>query len=407
MRIGHGIAPIPVPDGSPMGGYADRRGRSNGVADQLEAHVVTAFDGRRRFALVVLDLVCVNVDLADAIQRALAGLEVDETWVCATHTHSGPETGCRPRGARTPAPWVEVVTAAARHAARDALAVEQPGTLTTSAVDVDGVASVRSRPDGARPVPVDVVSFRTEHGDLGGVLLVLPVHPTVLPAGSTVVSADLAGAARRAVATRLTGPGPAPWVVVATGAAGDISTRGVRRAADPAECARLGGVVAAAVLAAPGPAGAPRHADAVLTAQADLTLEPGAPPPVLPAATGAPASHQEETLRQAHALRRDADEPLLATVRAARICGVNLVGLPGEPFLGLRTRAVETLGDENVLLLGYVGGYLGYLPTREAFAGEPTYETVISPIGAGEAERLVDVGVGLLVLSRLGQSATS
>ncbi len=405
MRIGHGTAPIPVPDGSPMGGYADRRGRSSGVADRLEAHVVTAFDGRRRFALVVLDLVCVNVDLADAIQHALVDLAVDDTWVCATHTHSGPETGCRPQGDRTPAPWVEVVTAAARHAARDALAVEQPGTLTTAAVDVDGVASVRSRPDGVRPVPVDIVSFRTEHGDLGGVLLVLPVHPTVLPATSTAVSADLAGAARRATAARLAGSGPAPWVVVATGAAGDISTRGVRRAADAAECDRLGGVVADQVTAVLDPAGASARADAVLTAQADVVLEPGAPP-TGPVPTGAPASRQEETLRQAHTLRHSlgrADEPLLATVRAARIGGVNLVGLPGEPFLDLRTRAVETLGDETVLLLGYVGGYLGYLPTREAFAGEPTYETVISPISAGEAERLVDVGVGLLVLSRLGQ----
>ncbi|MPZ81685.1 MAG: hypothetical protein GEV28_15295 [Actinophytocola sp.] len=120
------------------------------------------------------------------------------------------------------------------------------------------------------------------------------------------------------------------------------------------------------------------------------------------------SARQEETLRQARRLRRSlghSDAPLPATVRAARLGSVGLVGLPGEPFLGLRSRAVETLGGEQVLLLGYVGGYVGYLPTREAFAGEPTYETVISAVAAGEPERLVDTGTGLLSL--LGQNSAS
>ena len=395
MRVGHGVAPIPVPDGSPMGGYVDRRTGSSGTADHLEAHVLSCAAGGRRFALVVLDLVCVNVDLADAVEHALAGLGVDEAWVCATHTHSGPETGCRPRGASTPAPWLEVCTAAARRAAAEAIAGELPGSLSTTVVEVADVASVRSRQNGARPVPVDVVSFHT--GRLAGVLLVLPVHPTVLPASSTVVSADLAGAVRRALARRL----GTPWVLVATGAAGDISTRGVRRAADPGECARLGGVVADQVLPAVGsPRGRP---GAVLTARADVTLAPGPADPAGPAGLGGaestsdPSSRQAETLRQARRVRQSlghASTPLHATVRAARLGGVQLVGLPGEPFLALRSRAVEAVGD--VLVLGYVGGYLGYLPTREAFADEPTYETVISPVAPGEPERLVDKGVELL-----------
>ncbi|MPZ81684.1 MAG: hypothetical protein GEV28_15290 [Actinophytocola sp.] len=239
-----------------MGGYVDRRGPSSGIADQLEAHVVTFTDGSRRFALVVLDLICVNVDLAGAVRHALVDLGVDESWVCATHTHSGPETGCRPRGAETPAPWTEVCAAAVRQATRDAVAGELSGSLTATTVAVAGVASVRSRPDGALPVPVDLVSFHTGH--LDGALVVLPVHPTVLPAGSTVVSADLAGAVRRASAERLAATGRAPWVVVVTGAAGDISTRGVRRGTDPDECDRLGRVVADQVVAPRSPA-SPRH----------------------------------------------------------------------------------------------------------------------------------------------------
>jgi hypothetical protein len=393
VNVGHGVAPIPVPDGSPLGGYVDRAGPSSGVADRLEAHVVTVTDGSRRFALVVLDVVCVNVDLAAAVAGALA--DVDDVWVCATHTHSGPETGCHPRGAATPAPWLSVCAAAARAAARDAVAGEVPGVLSAGVSSVAGVASVRSRPDGARPVPVDVVSFHTS-GGLGGLLVVLPVHPTVLPAASTVVSADLTGSVRRALAGR------APWVVVAAGAAGDISTRGVRRGADPAECDRLGAVVASQLtVPAPGASGAVWSAAVELTVTSGfcrcsgLELDQGSLDrfcrcePIT--SNRSPVrTRQAETLRQAERLAVRSAEPLSATVRAARLGDVDLIGLPGEPFLDLRART------GNALLLGYVGGYLGYLPTREAFAGEPTYETVISPVAAGEPERLVDAAVGLL-----------
>lgn len=105
-----------------------------------------------------------------------------------------------------------------------------------------------------------------------------------------------------------------------------------------------------------------------------------------------PFSRQAETLRQARRLRQSFGSalPLRATVRAARIGSLSLMGLPGEPFLDLRSRA----GD--AILLGYVGGYVGYLPTQEAFAGEPTYETVISVVAPGEPERLVDTGLYLL-----------
>jgi hypothetical protein len=387
VRVAHGVAEIPVPAGSPMGGYADRRGGSTGTADRLEAHVVTVTDGVRSLALVVLDVVCVNVDLADAVRSVLP---VDDVWVCATHTHSGPETGCVPGGSATPPPWVEVITAAVARAFREAVATSCWPTATS--VAVSEVASVRSRPDGARPVPVDVVAF---HGPgLRGLLVVLPVHPTVLPASSTVVSADLTGAVRRALAERL-----GVWVVVLTGAAGDISTRGVRRGADLEECARLGSVVADQVIAAvrvePAAEGAePAAGDVVRTASADLALAPAECPEGHPqdvelpqGIAGRPGVRRVETLRQAWRLRRAFDAPLPATVRAAQIGGIRLVGLPGEPFLDLR--------PPGVILVGYVGGYVGYLPTREAFAAEPAYETVISPVAPGESERLVTAAVGL------------
>src|SRR5690606_32584688 len=80
-----------------------------------------------------------------------------------------------------------------------------------------------------------------------------------------LVSADLTGAARRALRGHdaLSGDGPRPWVVVATGAAGDVSTRPHRREQTPAELDRLGARVATAVVRAlRGPARAAVNGDA-------------------------------------------------------------------------------------------------------------------------------------------------
>lgn len=368
-----------------MGGYVDRPGPSSGAADPLAAHVITVTDGTRRLAFVVLDVVCVNADLADAVERDLGTLGIDDAWICATHTHSGPETGCVPGGAATPEPWPEVLMRAAHAAARDAIDGEVPAAIGASVVSVAGVASVRSTPGAVRPVPVDVVTFRGPDDALIGVFAVLPVHPTVLPATSTVVSADLTGAVRRALAGRLD-----CWAVVATGAAGDISTRGVRRAADLGECTRLGDLVAREV------ANGLPHSHTAGMVRTALARTEVVPAEHEPRTTATGTTRQAETLRQAVRLRTELpwpDRPMPAVVRAARLGDVGLVGVPGEPFLALRERV-------DGILLGYVGGYLGYLPTESAFAGEPTYETVISPIATGEAECLVDLGASDLARLR-------
>lgn len=98
MRVGHGTAELPVPDGTPMGGYIDRPGPSTGLADPLSVSAVTWSDGGRRFALAIADVICVNEDLA-ARARQAAGCEL---WLAASHTHAGPETGCVPGGGPTP-----------------------------------------------------------------------------------------------------------------------------------------------------------------------------------------------------------------------------------------------------------------------------------------------------------------
>jgi hypothetical protein len=406
-RIGHGTVVLDVPVGTPLGGYAARVGTSTGTLDPLEVHAVTISAGGNRFAWVVADLPAVNTDLATPLVNRLAGTVATRqelVWLSATHTHSGPEVGCRPGGGATPREWVGPVVQAAVGAAAGALAAAEPASLTVHNGLIDDVGGQRSGPRPRSDVPVTALAVRGRARVLG-VVLVLPVHPTVLGADNLLVSADLTGAVRRAVAARLGG-----WVVVATGAAGDVSTRPHRRQQRPAEVERLGAVAAEQVLALVDGPGTPVDLDRLPIAGArtwSLAMpgRTGEPPPDtdglrrrLDAArrTGdAVAARTAETAVQGAELAASARirDPRLA-VSAIRLGDLAMVGFGGEPYLSLEA-TLKSEVDGPVALVGYTAGYLGYLPTAAAYRTD-SYEVNISPVAAGGAELAVREAVRLL-----------
>jgi len=408
MRVGHGTVMLPVPAGTPMGGYLDRPGPSTGVLDPLKVTAITWYDGRRRFALAVADVICVNEDLAARARAAVP--EAGELWLAATHTHAGPETGCVPGGAPTPQPWRDLIAEATRAAVLRAVATERPASGQVRQGELREVGGDRSRPSGTPVVPLDVLVVRDPAGRTSGVLVVLPVHPTVLPAAGRLISADLAGAVRAALRARL---GPRVWVVVATGAAGDISTRHTRRGTDRAELDRLGALVAERCLellnpTAPSPEseseGVGWAAERVRLGRVDGNGDPEALVAALRGALAeAVAGGDPVAVRMARS-RLDgarvltgsapARPTLDAEVGAARLGGVALAALPGEPFLGVRD-LIRASRPEPVLVLGYVNGYPGYLPTADAYA-RAEYEVLAAQAAPGSAERLARTAADLL-----------
>ncbi|MEV1240424.1 hypothetical protein ACIBO2_04120 [Nonomuraea sp. NPDC050022] len=407
MRVGYGRVEFTVPDGTPMGGYLDRPGPSTGRLDPLEVSAVTWFDGERRFALATADAICVNEDLARRA-RQLAGCEL---WLAASHTHAGPETGCVPGGGPTPQPWLDRIAEATQAAVRQAIDGERPCAGTVHHGELRGVGADRSRPSAEAVVPLDLVAIRAD--GLAGVLVVLPVHPTVLPAANRLTSADLVGAVRRSLRETL---GEDVWVVVATGAAGDISTRHTRRGQDTAELDRLGAAVAdrcTELLA--GPAAQGWSADSrISSAERRLTLQPAsvaADPAALTAdyeaalAAGDPVATRLARSRLEGVRARSGPEgvaapsalpaPIGVTVHAARLGGLAMVGLPGEPFLAVAESLRAPDHREPVVVLGYVNGYPGYLPTIDAYQ-RTEYEVLASPVAPGSAELLAETARHLL-----------
>lgn len=390
MRVGHGAQFLEVVPGEPMGGYADRAHGVGGFLDPLEVHVVTFATGRHRFALVVADLICVNTDLTGRVAAALRDLGADACWVAATHTHASPEAGCTPGGEPTPPDLARRLLSAAAGAAKAAIVDEQEAWVTGTRAAIAGVAGRRTA--GGPPlveVPVDALVVSTARG-VAGVVTVTPVHPTVLPADNSDISADLNGAIRRALAA------PARWTVAATGAAGDISTRHTRRGRSLAELDRLAALVAGGLRLEPsGGAGA----DGVrLPRSRTVRLAPKTQAEAAAATRATAAAAADERTRQVfeqgrRIARELADrrrgEPYDVAVQAVRLGGVTLVAIPGELFLELG-EAIRAAVGPDVIVLGYTNGYLGYLPARST---PPTYETLVSPVRAGSGEQVVDAAV--------------
>ena len=407
IGVGFGLAQIPVEQGEAMGGYDDRRGGVSGTLDPLSARAITIDDGHRRFALIVFDVICVNRDLAEAVR---AEIDADLCWVSATHTHAGPETGCHPGGAPTPPGIRDRLVTAAATAYRRARAGEAPLGARAVRTSVAGLAGTRAATIAeAMTVPVDMLTFVDEHDAVRGILVTVPVHPTVLPSSNTRVSADLAGGIRESLAESFASPGGRPWVVATTGTAGDISTRNTRRSRTAEATAALAGVVSGEL------ADALERSRAVWAASTPITLRDARRTIELPHLAGddldlppvgsdisgstddADLSRNEFTRRQGLELARALRSDARASDYPFEICGVALgnvvfIAIPAELFLRLGESIRDALAPASVFVIGYANGYLGYLPDRSSF-NAPTYETYASPVPQGSGERVADEAI--------------
>ncbi len=371
-----------------MAGYVARSGAVSGELHPLEVGAV-AFVGSDRAAVVcVADLLQVDDDVAVTAREAVAatvGTSPDLVWVCATHTHAGP----------VPSEVVDALVSACVSSARSAVAAAQPARVTLHRGELHDVGGQRTGTDRRTTVPVDVLRIGDASGSPVGVVGVVPVHPTVLGADNTLVSPDLPGAVRRSLAPDL-------WSLVATGAAGDVSTRPHRREQTPAEVDRLGAVTAACLLDAVSSPPVAEATDVVggrvervsLTpADPDASFRRGAVAAARRALAAAESAGDPGRVRDATVALQGAElaagvaatTPVPCATAYLDLGGVRLLGLGGEPFLDLAP------GGSDVLV-GYANGYAGYLPTRAAFDAaaadpdHPEYEVLISRVAPGQPE---------------------
>ena len=111
LRAGVGRAEITPPTGYALGGWtrADRVG--TGVHTRLQASAIVLRSGKRKLALVSVDLFAAPGGLiAEAAKRAGHGFSQRNVLVGATHTHSGPSQFANFATLNTLAPSPETIT---------------------------------------------------------------------------------------------------------------------------------------------------------------------------------------------------------------------------------------------------------------------------------------------------------
>jgi hypothetical protein len=204
------------------------------------------------------------------------------------------------------------------------------------------------------------------------------------------------------------------WVALATGAGADISTRHTRRRQDFVELERLGASLAEQALAALDRVEEVRLSPPRIQ-QRLLELARREPRSLeeLQALRGPLVRQREAALKvgdvgQARTLETAlqgvnvgarltavaGQESIEALVAAAWFGEVAVTAIPGELYYQLGCQLRQAHGG-RALVLAYTNGYIGYIPTRDAYDAID-YEVLMSPLAPGSGEVLRDTALQLL-----------
>jgi hypothetical protein len=413
-----------------MAGYAGRPIGALGVHDPLYARAVVLDNGVCRLAVIVADLIALDVDLVERVREGVAtALSITPTCVMVhcTHTHGGPYTrSFRAMGHRDDA-YVDVLVRKLIGAAAMAATDLRPATLTYGEAPAQiGVNRRRSLPAGpvslqpnyAGPVAarVQALCIGTPDGRTRAMLFSHACHPTVMGGNNLRFTADWPGAAVTHL-QRLMRREDSGWVddglaACLVGCCGDINPvhRDTWEAVADAG-AQIGGAAHTARWNAHG--------------QLDETLQAGEETldlPLLPAPPAAESARWIETAteRLEAARRADADRGRLMmeqgmldwaqeihalsqvaappttrsfTIQRLTLGGVHLLGFPAEMFVRYQLDLVARCRGP-MFALGVTNGCHGYLPTsaeysRGGYEVEEAYKYYGTQMFAPDCEALV------------------
>jgi hypothetical protein len=191
-----------------LAGFGHDR-RASGVHDDLWARAVAVSDGRRKIAIVAVDLIGLFHDdvlkAREELERSAPGAVL---VVASTHDHQGPDTqGLWGKGrfsSGVDAAYVESVRRAIVEAAREALGRLVPGRLVLGRTRTPGLIE-----DGRLPRVIDdtLVALQVvgEDGATLGTVVDWSSHPEALGRGNTLVTSDYPHYLRARLEQRLGG----------------------------------------------------------------------------------------------------------------------------------------------------------------------------------------------------------
>lgn len=432
LKAGWCAVDITPPVGTPLAGFAARKGVSEGIHDPLMARaLVIEREGGETVALLTVDVVGVPTPMARQVRERIAaaiGTTPDHVMVSASHTHSGPVLE----------PSLDTIGLASEHyratLADDVVGAmvaaakrRQPVRLEAASGRIEGIGRNRRHDDGLPVDPeVGLLAFLPQAGPACR-FVKYACHAVTLGPDNLQITADYPGYAMRFI-ERVMGRGTV--AMFANGAAGDINTGHSAdlsalgyfipgRTFERAE--RLGTMLGAEVVRIAQEV--EEESDPIVRAASREILLPAKALPSTAEATadlerkrkaldavvaklGSTVPETDSRLVTARVdelyarllvLRvgqqggegpaKEAPRGIPVEIQGIRIGGTVLIGVPVELFveIGLAVQAASPW--KRTWVLGYTNGSMGYLPSRGAYA-EGGYEVVSSIFAAESVTKL-------------------
>ncbi|NMB25782.1 MAG: hypothetical protein GX986_09645 [Firmicutes bacterium] len=441
IRFGIAKTGITPPTGLPLSGYSGRSGGAVGVANPLYARAFSVFDKieEKRLVLVVCDLLALDPSVLECF-RSLAqeelGLNPQDIFVCVTHTHSGPAYGRLSRFAssldkeesQAGRRWLQGLPKLMLQAMEKAISSENDAQIGFAKAEVDisvnrrlldpfGEIRLAPNPRGITDPEVLVLQARDAktHETLG-TLVNYPCHPVVLCEDNLYYTGDYPYFAVESMENKTGAP-----AIFVNGACGNINP--IRRGSF--ETAQWMGEELASA-ACEGLEAIAWHDEAPIAVDLDTVMVPWSNYPsvrqvekYLEAAREAldrhisPGDHEGHRLesevaraqRMLHQVKRrwewveaviDKDtQSVISEMQVARLGPAAFVTLPGEFFVEIGLSIKESSPHFPTFILGYTGGYIGYVPIREAYS-QGGYEVQSSLVGEGAGEIFVEKALEML-----------
>jgi neutral ceramidase len=361
IRIGCGMSKITPGLGVSMAGYFSER-KAAAIHDDLYAKTMIFDDGTVSAGILCCDLICIHKDEVARIREIISretGIKGENVMVCATHTHTGPQTRSFriKEDAEPTLRWLEGFPERAAQAVIEAMDDLEPCEIAGGVSLEDRIAFNRRyrmkdgtvqtnpgyrNPDIIEPAgPIDpevgVISFTGQDGRIKALFVNYACHLDNV--GGTEISADYPGYLTARLQERLE---DRPFALYTNGACGDINHVDVRspyRRKGHEHSRWMGETLAGDVCEALKDM-TPLSNENVAAASKTIQLP----------------------------MREDADKEIgKAEVQAIRVGDVAFASAPAEYFVELQLDIKKRSPFKRTFVSELANGWVGYVPTKKAF----------------------------------------
>lgn len=387
--FGGGKRRLTIPDIFNLKKYAFWLKPNEGMLDPVRSKAMAIEIDGKRVVIVSVDLVGVPLMMREKVLSMVAasGLTDADFIMTATHTHSGPGTLVKNLLWETIAVdrfhnrIYNHVSAKVAQSIELALQNMQTANLEHTSFQAENLQGNRSGHPGVFDPTVHILAAKTPSGDTLGAMVNFGVHATYYGQNSLKLSADVAGAVERGLASALRERAGAsnPKVLFVNGAEGDVSP------SRPATLDEYGALFAEQAM---------NNWNRLLPVSGPLAtttqeVRAGSPSVNVRGCVG------QSLLRRIFAYFRPSlggIMPRNTKVSAWSIGDLVMATFPGEPTTtvgySVKQNAIAS-GFREAMLIGLGQDHLGYFTTPQEYR-EKSYEACSSMYGPQGAERMVE-----------------